>query len=360
MRLEVYKPKNKEQYRILDAKGKIVREKDLPDFTDQELLYLYRTMLFSRIIDERALSYQRQGRMLTYAPNIGQEATQVASAYAMGDEDWMASSFRELGAWLVRGVPFRNIYLYWYGNEWGSHMPEGVNVLPVSIPIASQLLHAVGIGMANNIKGEDKVAVAYVGDGGTSHGDFHEALNFAAVFKAPVVFIIQNNQYAISVPREKQTASETLAQKAKAYGMPGILVDGNDIFAMYKSTKTAIERARKGEGPTLIEAYTYRLGAHTTSDDPSKYREDEEVKEWEQKDPILRFRTYLKDKGLITDKWEEETKKELDNEVVSTFESIENKSATEIDDIFKYHYETMPPQLEEQLEEYKAFLEGGN
>src|SRR5699024_9656784 len=171
-------------------------------------------------------------------------------------------ALRELGAWLVRGVPLKNIYLYWYGNEWGSYMPEGVKVLPISVPIASQYQHAAGIGMANNIKGEKNVVLTYVGDGGTSHGDFHEALNFAAVFKAPVVFIIQNNQYAISVPRSEQTASKTLAQKAIAYGMPGILVDGNDIFAMYSATKEAIDRARNGEGPTLIEAYTYRLGAH--------------------------------------------------------------------------------------------------
>lgn len=237
-------------------------------------------------------------------------------------------------------------------------MPEGVRVLPVSVPIASQLQHATGIGMANNIKGEKNAVVAYVGDGGTSHGDFHEALNFAAVFKAPVVFVIQNNQYAISVPRKIQTASTNLAQKAIAYGMPGILVDGNDIFAMYSATKEAIERAKRGEGPTLIEAFTYRLGPHTTSDDPTKYRENTEVDEWRLKDPILRFKIYLQNKGVLTEEWEEKTKKELELEVMSTFESIENKSDTEIEDIFKYHYESMTPQLEEQLEKYKAYLEG--
>lgn len=354
-----HNPLDNEQYRILDINGEVIREEDLPSLTDDELKYLYKTMLYTRIIDDRALSYQRQGRMLTYAPNTGQEAAQVGSAYAMEKEDWLVPAFRELGAWLVKGVPLKNIYLYWYGNEWGSYMPEGVRVLPVSVPIASQYQHAAGIGMANNIKGENNVAVAYVGDGGTSHGDFHEALNFASVFKAPVVFIIQNNQYAISVPREKQTASKTLAQKAIAYDMPGILVDGNDIFAMYVATKYAIDRARKGEGPTLIEAYTYRLGAHTTSDDPTKYREDEEVEKWKPKDPITRFKKYLLNKGVITEEWEKEVLEELDKDVVSTFESIENNSDTEIEDIFKYHYETMPPQLEEQLAEYKSFLEGG-
>lgn len=273
--------------------------------------------------------------------------------------DWLVPAFRELGAWLVKGVPLKNIYLYWYGNEWGSYIPEDVRMLPISIPIASQLQHATGIGMANNIKGEKSVAVGYVGDGGTSEGDFHEALNFAAVFNAPVVFIIQNNQYAISTHRSIQTKSENFALKAVAYGIPGILVDGNDIFAMYVATKEAIKRARNGEGPALIEAYTYRLGAHTTSDDPTKYRKDEEVEEWKIKDPILRFEIYLKNKGILTDEWKEKTLDELEKEVMSTFESIENKSDTKIDDMFKYHYETMPPQLEEQLNEYKAFLEGG-
>ena len=359
MRLEDYNPLENKEFSILNSDGEIINEKDLPDFTDEELLYLYKTMLYTRTIDEKALSYQRQGRMLTYAPNTGQEAAQVGSAYAMKDEDWLVPAFRELGAWLVKGVPLKNIYLYWYGNEWGSYMPEGVRVLPISIPIASQLQHAAGIGMANNIKGEKSVAVGYVGDGGTSEGDFHEALNFAAVFKAPVVFIVQNNQYAISTHRNIQTMSKNIAMKAVAYGMPGILVDGNDIFAVYAATKEAIERARNGEGPTLIEAYTYRLGAHTTSDDPTKYREDEEVEKWKPKDPILRFKIYLKNKGILTDEWEEKTLDELEKEVMSTFESIENKSDTEIDDIFKYHYETMPPQLEEQMNDYLEFLEGG-
>ena len=359
MHLEDYNPLDNTMYQIMDKSGEIVKSEDMPSFTDEELLYLYKTMLYVRIIDERALSYQRQGRMLTYAPNTGQEAAQIGSAYAMEKGDFLVPAFRELGALLVRGVPLKNIYLYWYGNEWGSHMPRDVNVLPVSVPIGSQFQHAVGIGMANNIKGENNVAVSYVGDGGTSHGDFHEGLNFASVFKAPVVFIIQNNQYAISVPRKNQTASETLAQKAIAYGMPGILVDGNDIFAMYAATKEAIKRARNGEGPTLIEAYTYRFGPHTTSDDPTKYREDEEVESWRDKDPVVRFKNFLLNKGLINEEWEENIKKELDTKVVATFEDIEKNSVYEVDDIFKYHYATMPPHLEEQLNEYKVFLQGG-
>lgn len=359
MEFKDYNPLEGKMYEVMNKDGKLTKKEDLPDLKKDELLYLYKTMLYTRVIDEKAISYQRQGRMLTYAPNTGQEATQVGSAYAMKKGDYLVPSFRELGAWLVKGVPLKNIYLYWYGNEWGSHMPEGVNVLPISIPIASQFSHAAGIGMANDIKGENNVAVAYVGDGGTSHGDFHEGLNFAAVFNAPVVFIIQNNQFAISVPRKKQTKSQTLAQKAISYGMEGIQVDGNDIFAMYNVTKKAIDKARNGGGPTLIEAYTYRLGAHTTSDDPSKYRTDEEVEPWKEKDPLLRFEKYLREENLIDDKWVKETKEELEKDVVATFESIENKSDTEVEDIFKYHFETMPPQLEEQMNDYLEFLEGG-
>ncbi|MBS4025041.1 MAG: pyruvate dehydrogenase (acetyl-transferring) E1 component subunit alpha [Clostridia bacterium] len=360
MDLKNYNPLDNKVYQVLNPKGEVMLKDDIPSLDEEQLLYLYKMMLYTRTIDDKALSYQRQGRMLTYAPNTGQEAAQIGSAFAMEKNDWLVPAFRELGAWLVRGVPLKNIYLYWYGNEWGSHHPEGVKVLPISVPIASQMQHATGIGMANNIKGEDSVVVTYVGDGGTSHGDFHEALNFAQVFNAPVVFIIQNNQYAISTSRKIQTMSENLALKAVAYGMTGIVVDGNDIFAMYNATKKAIEKARSGNGPTLIEAYTYRLGAHTTSDDPTKYRNNEEVEEWRVKDPVIRFRNYLLDNNILDTDWEEKTKSELEKEVMETFESIEDKSDTEIEDIFKYHYEEMTPQLKEQYEEYLAFLQGGN
>jgi pyruvate dehydrogenase E1 component subunit alpha len=363
MRFEEFNPlegKSVEEkmYQILDKDGKLVNEKDMPDLSDKDLVYLFETMLFTRIIDEKALSYQRQGRMLTYAPNTGQEAAQVASAFAMKKSDWLVPAFRELGAWLTHGATLKNIYLYWYGNEWGSHMPD-VKILPVSVPIASQFQHAVGLGMSINIKDEDDVVVSYVGDGGTSQGDFHESLNFASVFNTPVVFIIQNNQYAISVPRKSQSKTKTLAQKALSYDIPGILVDGNDIFAMYVATKEAIDRARNGQGPTLIEAYTYRLGAHTTSDDPTKYREDAEVDKWREKDPIDRFRKYLEKKDLIDEDWVENKRSELEKEVMSTFEEIEKGSDTKVEDIFKYQYATMPPHLEEQLNEYEEYLEGG-
>ena len=204
---------------------------------------------------------------------------------------------------------------------------------------------------------EDDVTMAYTGDGGTSQGDFHEALNFAGVFKTPTVFVVQNNQFAISVPRSKQTASENFAMKAIAYGMPGILVDGNDIFAMLAASRAAVEYART-TGPVLIEAYTYRMGAHTTSDDPTKYRKDEELEPWKEKDPILRLERYMIREGLLKEEEIEPMIEEFEKEVMDAYKRIENDSDTEIEEIFAYHYEEMTPQLKDQLEEYRAYLEG--
>src|SRR5690554_539519 len=266
MLTERFNPLKGEMLRIMDEEGKIIEPGLMPELDNERVLELYKVMLLTRAADDKALQLQRQGRMLTYAPNTGQEAAQVASVAPLRKTDWLAPAFRELGAWLLKGVSLENIYLYWYGNEWGSHFPEDVRMLPISVPIGSQLNHAVGIAMASKYKGEDDVTVGYIGDGGTSIGDFSEALNFAGVFDAPVIFFVQNNQYAISVKRQIQTKAATLAQKAIAAGIPGIQVDGNDLFAVYAAVDEAAKRARAGQGPTLIEAYTYRLGAHTTSD----------------------------------------------------------------------------------------------
>lgn len=357
MDLEKYNPLDNVMFQVLDPEGNVQDESLLPDLSDEDLLKIYRTMRFSRIIDERMLNWQRQGRMLTYAPNIGQEAAQVGSSWALAKQDWVVGSFRELGAWLNKEVDLAKIMMYWYGNEWGSAMGVEKHIMPVSVPIATHLLHATGIAMAANYRGLDEVAMSYVGDGGTSEGDFHEALNFASVYDAAVVFVVQNNQYAISVPRAKQTKSKNIAMKAVAYGMPGILVDGNDIFAMIAASRAAVEHARSGKGPVLIEAYTYRMGAHTTSDDPTKYREDSEVEKWAPKDPILRLEKYMIAKGLLKEEDIEPMKEELDKIVADTYASIEHSSDTKVEDIFKYHYETMTPQLEEQLADYQAFLE---
>lgn len=358
MLVEQYGPLKGQMLQIMDETGSIVQPDLVPDLSDEEWLELYKTMLRTRTADMKALQLQRQGRMLTYAPNTGQEAAQVGSAAAMEKNDWHVPAFRELGAWLHRGVPLETVYLYWYGNEYGSKFPEGVKNLPIAVPIGSQLAHGVGLAMASNIKGERDVTVAYIGDGGTSIGDFSEALNFAGVFEAPIVFIIQNNQYAISVARHKQTKAETLVQKAVAAGIPGILVDGNDLMAMYAATKDAIDRARQGGGPTLIEAYTYRLGAHTTSDDPTKYREDSEVEKWKPKDPIKRMKAYLISRGVWSEEQDEAFQEEYGEYTLEVFRKVEAEGEPKVEDLFKYTYKEMPAHIREQYEEYLEYLEG--
>jgi pyruvate dehydrogenase E1 component alpha subunit len=277
---------------------------------------------------------------------------------ALDKNDWISPAFREHAAMLYHNVPLENIYLYWFGNERGSRVPDDVNVLPVNIPIGSQFGHASGLAYASKLlKNNKQVAVTYIGDGGTSHGEFYEGLNFAASFDAPMIGIIQNNQWAISTPRRKATKADTLAQKAVAVGIPGIQVDGNDVLAMYAVVKEAAERARKGEGPTLIEAFTYRLGPHTTSDDPTIYRKNEEVEEWKKKDPLIRFKVYMESKGLLDDAKEAKLDEELEAIVKATFEKVEKEGPiVAVDEVFDFTYETLTDELKEQKEYYKNFL----
>jgi pyruvate dehydrogenase E1 component alpha subunit len=294
--------------------------------------------------------------MGTYAPIWGQEACQVGSAYVLQRGDWVFPAFRELAASLMMGIPLKTVYLYWMGNEEGSRAPEGINVMPVSIPVGTHPLHAVGVAWAAKIRRDRIVIIAYFGDGATSKGDFHEAMNFAGVFKVPTLFFCQNNQFAISVPRKIQTASETIAQKAIAYGVDGIQVDGNDLFAVYTVTKEAVEKARSGGGATLIEGVTYRFGPHTTADDPTKYRTDEEIEPWKLLDPLVRLRLYLKEKGLwngeVEKRLTEEAQKEIDQSVIDA----EAVPVPEVEDIFKYVFAEMTPQLKEQMEYLQGTL----
>lgn len=389
MRYKKY-PMNLPFIQIMNEQGEITDKSLCPkDLDDATIRQLYEKMLFIKMADQKALNLQRQGRMGTYASCRGQEAIQVASASVLQKQDWMVPAFRETGAMLLHGVPLKNIYLYWMGNEWGSHMPSDVNVLPISIPVGSQMLHAVGIGMAItkkkllkiNKKGErseragergsglvgpdsseaelinksDQIAITYFGDGATSEGDFHEAMNFAGLYKSPVVFICQNNQYAISVPRQLQTASHTLAQKAFAYGFEGIQVDGNDLLACYKVCKEAVEKARTQKIPTLIEAVTYRIGDHTTSDDAARYRDEKEHEEWKKKDPLLRLQKYLATKNLWSQKIEDELIQKFEPEIIKIAEEAE-QTATNPQDIFDYTYAEIPQRLQNQKEELLEFL----
>lgn len=327
-----------------------------PDLNDETVLGLYRKMVFLRVADQKAVALQRQGRIGTYAPYIGQEAAQVGSAYALEEGDWVFPSFREMAVLYMRGVPLRYMFVYWMGNEMGQRFPEEVRVFPVSIPVGTHPLHAVGAAWAATIQGEKICTVAYFGDGATSKGDFHEAMNFAGVFRTPTIFFCQNNQYAISVPRSIQSASRTLAQKALAYGFRGVQVDGNDLFAVYVATKDARARAVSGGGPTLIEAVTYRFGPHTTADDPTKYRTEEDVEAWRPLDPLLRLRRYLGARGLWNDEMEEEIRAEAEAEVNTIVQEAEAFPEPEVEDIFRYTFEELTPILQEQMAGYKAFL----
>ncbi|MDO9510781.1 MAG: pyruvate dehydrogenase (acetyl-transferring) E1 component subunit alpha [Bacteroidales bacterium] len=351
-----YNPLDDKLFQVIDKDGKILAKKHMPDISDERVIQAFNDMLFARTADMMAVSYQRQGRMFTYPPNFGQEAISGGLAVVMRDQDWLVPAFRELGAWLAKGASLKEIFLYFMGYEDGTVFKDAKNITPIAVPIASQLLHAVGIGYAIKYRKLDSVVYAIVGDGGTSTGDFHEALNFAAVWDAPVVFIVQNNQFAISVPFKKQTRSINIAVKGIAYGMECIKVDGNDLFAMVKALQEAAKLAGEGK-PVLIEALTYRRGAHTTSDDPTKYRTKEEEETWALADPIDRLRKYLVSKKLWNEDSEEALLAQFKKEIDRQFEEAENYPAYALDDVFKFHYADMPADLRRQQVEYEKFLQ---
>ncbi len=338
--------------RLLDADGKLVDGRET-DLDSEQLTGLHRAMVLSRAVDDRLLKLQRQGRIGTFPPCSGQEATACAPVLAMTPKDWFVDAFRELGGRLMRGEPIENAFHYYNGREDGNVFEGCDRTLPVAVIIASQMLHAVGIAYAMKLRGEtDSAVVCFMGDGATSQGDFHEALNFAGVWQVPVVFICANNQWAISVPRSRQTHSATLAQKAIAYDIPGIQVDGNDPLAMYQASKDALERAHAGGGPTLIEAVTYRLRMHTTSDDPSRYRTDEELQSWEQRDPIPRMQRYLESKGIWNDQRQTELEAEVKQLVDDAVKSFEAKQDFKPDAPFDHVFENAHPGLELQRAEF--------
>jgi pyruvate dehydrogenase E1 component alpha subunit len=345
---------------ILNEKGQLDKKLE-PDISEDILLKLHRTMVLARKFDERMLNLQRQGRIGTFAPIKGQEAAQLGTIAHLRPSDWMVPAFRETAAELWRGRTLESIIIYNNGFGEGVDIPEDRNDLPISVPVGSQVIHAVGLGWAAKYRQKDDVAMTYFGDGATSEGDFHEGLNFAAVFQAPVIFVCQNNHWAISVPLAKQTRSKTLAQKALAYGLPGIQVDGNDILAVYAAAQEAVQRARTGGGPTLIECVTYRLAMHTTADDPTRYRSDEEVEEWSQRDPLPRFQKYLLDKGLLSEEKRLEVESAIMEEIQTAIDGAEKQMEAMGDpiDMFEHAYAQMPPYLKEQKADLARELSGG-
>ena len=333
---------------VIDENGYVDDSLFPKDLTDDKILEMYKYMLYARALDAKSLSLQRQGRLATYAPLIGEEATNVGTAMAMRPQDMFVPSFRQHGVFLVRGLSPELFFWFWHGCEDGGVIPESVNGLTPSIPVGSQMQHGMGIAYAMKYMKKDAVAIAYVGDGGTSEGDFYEALNFAGVYKVPLVAIIENNQWAISQPRRNQSAAETLAQKGIAAGINCVMVDGNDVIAVYKATKEAIENAKNG--PTVIECYTYRLSMHTTSDDPARYREQAEVDAWLKKDPLIRIKGYLMKKGLWNETKEAQLKEEQTKLLDDGVDKAE-KHKTDPANMFKHVYSFMPEILTEELSE---------
>ncbi|HJV66520.1 MAG TPA: pyruvate dehydrogenase (acetyl-transferring) E1 component subunit alpha [Geomonas sp.] len=284
---------------VLNEEGK-ADESLMPPLSDDEIWRMYQAMVLTRTYDERAVALQREGRIGTYPPVMGQEAAQVGTALAMSPSDWLFPSFREMGVHLTLGYPIHQLLQYWTGDERAQKVPPGFNFFPFCVAVSSQIPQAVGAAMAVRYRKDPVAVLTFFGDGATSKGDFHEAMNMAGVFRLPIVFICQNNQWAISVPLKGQTASASLAQKAVAYGFDGVQVDGNDVFAVYSAASEALEKARSGGGPTFIECLTYRMADHTTADDAGRYRSPEDVASWRAKDPVLRLERFLESRGRWT------------------------------------------------------------
>ncbi len=336
-----------EPIRVLDPDGRLVAEAPLPI---PEIRRLYGAMVTARVFDRKCTAMQRQGRLATYAPFEGQEAAQIGAAAALRRDDWLVASYRDGAAMWLHGFPMANLIAGRTGDERGGRTPEGVNVLPPSITVGGHMIHAVGIGWAERLRGADRVALTLFGDGATSEGDFHEAMNFAGVYRTPVVFVCQNNGWAISLPRERQTAAETIADKALGYGMPGLLVDGNDLLAVYRVVADAVDRARRGEGPTLVEALTYRLGPHTTADDPSRYRDETEVARWRERDPLERVRRHLAAEGAWDPDWQADVEQRAAAEVEAAVAEAEGLPEPTPADVFGAMFADLPPHLERQLD----------
>lgn len=340
---------------ILNPQGKA--DPSLPvDIPDEKLIAIYRKMTEIRLFDERAIKLQRQGRLGTYPQILGQEATQVVPPFCLKPSDWMVPTYRGQGAYYARGLALRHSLLYWAGDDRGVHFPDGNNDMIFSIPVGAHLTQVAGLAWAAKLRKEDGVALAYVGDGTTSKGDFHEALTFAGQFRLPAIYLIENNHWAISVPREKQSASRTLAEKASGYGIFGLQVDGNDALAVYQAVNQAVARARAGLGPSVLECETYRIGHHTTADDALRYREATEVDAWKKKDPIARLRRYLESRKL----WDAAKESELQSAAMAMIqaevEAYEAYAPPNPLNMFSENYSAAPWHLIEQRAELESLL----
>jgi pyruvate dehydrogenase E1 component alpha subunit len=330
---------------ILEPNGELVA--DAPLGLD-EAARLYRAMVVARAYDRRGTALQRQGRLATYASFEGQEAAQIGSVAALRPDDWLVATYRDAAAMWMQGYPMELLVAGRTGHELGGSPPSSVNVLPPSITVGGHMVHAVGLAWAERYRGSDRIALTLFGDGATSEGDFHEAMNFAGTFTIGCVFLCQNNGWAISMPTEQQTRAEAIADKAVGYGMPGVRVDGNDVFAIYQATRAAVDRARSGGGPTLIEAVTYRIGPHSSADDPARYRDAELTESWRRRDPIERLRRYLQRHDRWSQAMQDELEREAAAEVDRAVEAAEALPAFTAGEIFDAMFAELPPHLAEQ------------
>ena len=339
-----------------------------PKLSKDEVIRLYGYMLLERLLDGRMLSLQRQGRIGFYGPSVGQEAAIVGAALAMEPQDWIVPQYREPGAALLRGMPLAQLVAQLFGNDQdpirGRQMPchyayrQG-NFMSIASTVGTQIPHAVGVAWAAKIRKDPIACLVYFGDGGTSTADFHVGMNFAGVFQVPVVFLCNNNQWAISLPVRRQTATETIAEKAIAYGFDGVRVDGMDALAVVAAVREAQRKARSGGGPTLVEALTYRLGPHSSSDDPSRYRDEAEVEPWRRSDPIDILRKHLMAQGFWDDDAEKRLLQELDDAITEAVHAVERSPPPPIETLFTDVYQEMPWHLREQLEDLRILRGGG-
>jgi pyruvate dehydrogenase E1 component alpha subunit len=330
---------------ILNPAGELVGD---PPLGIDDAVRLYRAMVVARVYDRKGSALQKQGRLATYAPFEGQEACQIGSVAALRSDDWLVATYRDPAAMWLQGYPMELLIAGRTGNERGGCPPESVNVLPPSITVGGHMVHAVGLALAERYRGLDRIALTLFGDGATSEGDFHEAMNFAAVYGVGCVFLCQNNGWAISMAREKQTRAEAIADKAVGYGMPGVQVDGNDVLAVYQATSEAVRRARGGDGPTLIEAVTYRVGPHSSADDPGRYRSAELTEQWRQRDPIERLRRYL----AANERWDTDFQASVEHDAAAEVDravaAAEALPADEPGEIFDAMFAELTPVLAEQ------------
>ncbi|MCM3779498.1 pyruvate dehydrogenase (acetyl-transferring) E1 component subunit alpha [Microbacterium hydrocarbonoxydans] len=346
-----------EAVQLIDATGTPVADHDyrLPD--SEALLTAYRGLVEGRRINDQASALVRQGRLAVYPSSHGQEACQIGAALALRDTDWLFPTYRDSVAVIARGVAPAEAMVLLKGDWHSGYDVREHRVAPQATPLATQLLHAVGFAYAAKQRGEDTVVLALCGDGATSEGDFHEAMNFAAVFHVPVVFFVQNNEFAISVPLSRQTAAPSLAHKAIGYGMPGQRVDGNDVAAVLAVLGEAVDRARAGGGPTLVEAHTYRMQAHTNADDDTRYREREEVQAWVARDPLTRLRTHLTTSGALTDELEKEIATGAEEIAAAMRAALNADADLDPEDLFRFVTAERSPQLQEQWHQLRDEIE---